>query len=85
METEKMETEKMETQVAKRRGRPPRVSREMFEEMWNNASSLEGVAMCLGMSKAACSVKASNLRKQGCDLPQFTRGRKAKPQPPDAT
>ena len=37
METEKMETEKMETQVAKRRGRPPRVSREMFEEMWNNA------------------------------------------------
>ena len=79
MDTEnKMDTEKDETQVAKpRRGRPPKVQQAVFEEMWAQASSLDEVSQLLGMSKGACSVKASNLRKRGCDLPQFTRGRKA--------
>lgn len=65
------------TPVAKRgRGRPPKVEKAIFMEMWNKADSLGEVAGLLGMSKASCSVRASNLRKQGYDILPFARGRK---------
>lgn len=65
----------------KKRGRPAKVQNEIFVEMWNNAlknGSLQEVAASLGISPASCSVKASNLRKAGLDLPQFKRGRRKK-------
>jgi len=49
--------------------------------MWNAAlenGSLGEVAASLGISAASCSVKASNMRKAGYDLPQFKRGRPKK-------
>lgn len=63
--------------IAKRgRGRPAKVEKAIFVEMWNKATSLSEVSVLLGMSKASCSVRASNLRKQGCELRPFQRGRK---------
>tara|TARA_Y100000310_G_C20080585_1_gene533635 strand:- start:53 stop:379 length:327 start_codon:yes stop_codon:yes gene_type:complete len=65
----------------KKRGRPAKVENEIFVEMWNDAltnGTLREVAHTLGMSAASCSVKASNLRKAGFNLPQFKRGRPKK-------
>ena len=56
---------------------------EIFVEMWKaavTAGGLEQVAANLGISKASCAVKASNMRKAGYDLPQFRRGRPKKNQ-----
>jgi len=65
----------------KKRGRPAKVQNEIFVEMWNAAldgGSLREVAASLGISPASCSVKASNMRKVGFNLPQFKRGRPKK-------
>jgi hypothetical protein len=75
------EIEEVEEETPKKRGRPAKVANEIFVEMWNNAlenGSLQEVAGSLGISPASCSVKASNMRKQGFDLPQFKRGRPKK-------
>lgn len=68
-------------QPKKKRGRPAKVQNEIFVEMWNAAlenGSLGEVAASLGISAASCSVKASNMRKAGYNLPQFRRGRPKK-------
>ena len=62
----------------KRRGRPPKVEKDRFIEMWNTSANLGDVAEALGISKMSASVRASNLRKAGAELNQFKRGRKAK-------
>ena len=62
----------------KRRGRPPKVEKDRFIEMWNSSANLSAVADALGISKMSASVRASNLRKAGAELNQFKRGRKAK-------
>tara|TARA_Y100000310_G_scaffold253249_1_gene260087 strand:- start:145 stop:450 length:306 start_codon:yes stop_codon:yes gene_type:complete len=70
-------------QPKKKRGRPVKVENEIFVEMWNAAldkGSLAEVAASLGISPASCSVKASNMRKAGFNLPQFKRGRPKKVQ-----
>jgi transposase len=70
-------------QPKKKRGRPAKVENKIFVEMWNAAldkGSLGEVAATLGISAASCSVKASNMRKAGYDLPQFKRGRPKKVQ-----
>ena len=59
----------------KKRGRPPKVDSKVFQEIWEGSSSLAEVARALGMSKSSASVKASNLRKAGTELPLFKRGR----------
>ena len=67
----------------RKRGRPAKVSNEIFVEMWNAAlenGSLSSVAQSLGISRASCAVKASNMRKAGHNLPQFKRGRPKKNQ-----
>ncbi len=67
----------------KKRGRPAKVSNDIFIEMWNNAlkeGSLAEIAQAIGSSPASCAVKASNLRKAGYNLPQFKRGRPKKNQ-----
>ena len=67
----------------KKRGRPAKVDNKIFVEMWNAAldtGSLAEIAASLGISAASCSVKASNMRKAGFDLPQFKRGRPKKVQ-----
>mgnify|MGYP001190851564 FL=1 len=70
-------------QTKRKRGRPAIVSNEIFVEMWNAAlenGSLSTVAQSLGISRASCAVKASNMRKAGHNLPQFKRGRPKKNQ-----
>ena len=70
-------------QPKKKRGRPAKVENKIFVEMWNAAlekGSLGEVAATLGISAASCSVKASNMRKAGFNLPQFKRGRPKKVQ-----
>jgi len=65
----------------KKRGRPLKVDNKIFVEMWNaslNHGSLGEIAASLGISPASCSVKASNMRKAGFNLPQFKRGRPRK-------
>lgn len=65
----------------RKRGRPAIVENKIFVEMWNAAlenGSLESVASSLGISPQSCSVKASNMRKAGHNLPQFKRGRRKK-------
>ena len=78
------EKEKATTETPKKkRGRPVKVQNEIFVEMWKGAldgGSLQEVAGSLGISPASCSVKASNMRKAGYDLPQFKRGRPKKVQ-----
>jgi hypothetical protein len=59
------------------------VENDIFVEMWNAAlesGGLDQVATNLGISKASCAVKASNMRKSGYNLPQFPRGRPKKNQ-----
>ena len=79
-----LDTEYKRTTKSKRgRGRPLMVENEIFVEMWKaavTAGGLEQVAANLGISKASCAVKASNMRKAGYDLPQFRRGRPKKNQ-----
>jgi hypothetical protein len=62
--------------VAKKRGRPAKIAQQMFVDMWNVSTNLNEVASTLGISKLSCSVRASNLRKAGHNLPAFKRGRK---------
>ena len=74
---------KRTTKSKRGRGRPLMVENEIFVEMWKaavTAGGLEQVAANLGISKASCAVKASNMRKAGYDLPQFRRGRPKKNQ-----
>jgi hypothetical protein len=74
---------KRTTKSKRGRGRPLMVENEIFVEMWKAAvttGGLEQVAANLGISKASCAVKASNMRKAGYDLPQFRRGRPKKNQ-----
>ena len=63
---------------AKKRGRPAKVEKDIFIQMWNNASSLNDVAASVGMPSTSVSVKASLLRKSGHELKKFRRGRRAK-------
>jgi len=67
-----------EGEKPKKRGRPAKVEKEIFIDVWNNASNLNEVAMMLGMPTTSVSVKASNLRKTGCNLKMFRRGRRRK-------
>ena len=67
------------TPAPKKRGRPAKIEKEIFIEMWNKSASLGEVSSLLNISKSSCSVRASNLRKQGNELRQFTRGRKPRP------
>ena len=64
--------------AAKKRGRPAKVEKDIFIQMWNNASSLNDVAASVGMPSTSVSVKASLLRKSGHQLKKFRRGRRAK-------
>jgi hypothetical protein len=63
--------------IAKKLGRPAKIQKQMFVEMWNGSTNLNEVAETLGISKLSCSVRASNLRKEGVNLSRFKRGRKA--------
>jgi len=62
----------------KKRGRPEKVSKEMFTEAWNNCNSLKEVSELLGVPALSASVKASNLRKTGRNLKMYKRGAKRK-------
>ena len=62
----------------KKRGRPAKVDKEIFIQMWNKGRNLNDVAAALGMPTSSVSVKASLMRKSGVRLKKFTRGRKAK-------
>jgi hypothetical protein len=62
----------------KKRGRPAKVDKEIFIQMWNKGRNLNDVAAALGMPTSSVSVKASLMRKNGVRLKKFTRGRKAK-------
>tara|TARA_R110002051_G_scaffold249157_1_gene308623 strand:- start:38 stop:388 length:351 start_codon:yes stop_codon:yes gene_type:complete len=64
--------------LPKKRGRPEKVSKEMFTEAWNNCNSLKEVAELLGVPALSASVKASNLRKTGRNLKMYKRGAKRK-------
>jgi hypothetical protein len=64
--------------VKRGRGRPAKVEKQIFIDVWNNAANLNDVAMTLGMPSTSVSVKASNLRKTGCELKMFRRGRRKK-------
>ena len=75
-----LETMEPATEVAPKakRGRPAKVEKQIFIDVWNQASNLNEVAAMLGMPRASVSVKASNLRKTGCNLKMFRRGRRRK-------
>jgi len=66
------------TKPKRPRGRPAKVSKQMFIDAWNNSQDLNEVAAMLSMPRLSASVKASNLRKTGCNLKMFRRGRKRK-------
>jgi len=76
MQTETQVEKTVETKITKKRGRPAKVEKEIFIEMWNKSANLDEVSSLLNISKSSCSVRASNLRKSGENLRQFTRGRK---------
>ena len=67
----------IQAELPKKRGRPAKIQKQMFVEMWNGSTNLNAVAETLGISKLSCSVRASNLRKEGVNLNRFKRGRKA--------
>jgi hypothetical protein len=72
---------KLPPKALKKRGRPPKVSKEIFADIWRKCvedGNLKEVAQRLGISPACAAVKASNMRKEGYDLPQFKRGRPRK-------
>jgi len=60
-----------------KRGRPYLISPEVFSAAWAAAATLDEVATNLGITKVSASVKASQLRRKGFELPMFKRGRKA--------
>ena len=64
--------------LPKKRGRPEKISKDMFTEAWNNCESLKEVAELLGVPALSASVKASNLRKSGHNLKLYKRGAKRK-------
>jgi len=66
------------TKLKRKRGRPEKVSKDVFTEAWNNCSSLKEVAELLGVPALSASVKASNLRKSGRQLKLYKRGAKRK-------
>ena len=68
--------EPIRVEPPKKRGRPAKIQKQMFVEMWNGSTNLNEVAEKLGISKLNCSVRASNLRKSGVSLGRFKRGRK---------
>ena len=57
----------------KKRGRPEKISKDMFTEAWNNCNSLKEVSELLGVPALSASVKASNLRKTGRNLKMYKR------------
>tara|TARA_Y100000310_G_C20286555_1_gene625149 strand:- start:143 stop:430 length:288 start_codon:yes stop_codon:yes gene_type:complete len=75
-----METMEVATPIAhtvkRGRGRPAKVEKQIFIDVWNSSHNLNEVAATLGMPRTSVSVKASNLRKTGCELKLFPRGRK---------
>ena len=71
----KMEN-KMESTTPKKRGRRPKIAKDIFLQVWQEAASLSEVSVALGMTPSAVSVRASILRKHGEDLKKFRRGRK---------
>ena len=64
--------------VKRGRGRPAKVEKQLFIDAWNNSTNLNEVASMLGMPTTSASVKASQLRKTGCNLKMFRRGRRKK-------
>tara|TARA_Y100000310_G_scaffold301784_1_gene338557 strand:- start:151 stop:441 length:291 start_codon:yes stop_codon:yes gene_type:complete len=64
--------------VKRPRGRPAKVEKQIFIDAWNNSTNLNEVASMLGMPTTSASVKASQLRKSGCELKMFRRGRRKK-------
>ena len=64
--------------LPKKRGRPEKISKEMFTEAWNKCDSLKEVSELLGVPALSASVKASNLRKTGRNLKMYKRGAKRK-------
>ena len=64
--------------VKRGRGRPAKVEKQLFIDAWNNSTNLNEVASMLGMPTTSASVKASQLRKTGCELKMFRRGRRKK-------
>jgi len=67
---------KMESTTPKKRGRRPKIAKDIFLQVWQEAASLSEVSVALGMTPSAVSVRASILRKHGEDLKKFRRGRK---------
>ncbi len=68
----------MPTKPKRGPGRPRKVSDDIFMEVFNKAGSLKEAAQLLGLPVNSVSVKASNLRKTGCNVKRFRRGRKKK-------
>ena len=80
VELEEEENNNMVVAKQKKRGpgRPRKVSDDIFMEVFNKAGSLKEAAHLLGLPVNSVSVKASNLRKTGCNVKRFRRGRKKK-------
>jgi len=62
--------------VPKKRGRPEKVSKDIFREVWNKCETLDEVAETLGLPRTSVSVKASNMRKMGCTMKRMKKARK---------
>ncbi len=75
---EETQAQRAVTKPIRKRGRPEKVSKDVFTEAWNNCSSLKEVAELLGVPALSASVKASNLRKSGRHLKLYKRGAKRK-------
>jgi len=62
--------------LPKKRGRPEKVSKDIFQEVWNKCETLDEVAETLGLPRTSVSVKASNMRKMGCTMKRMKKARK---------
>mgnify|MGYP003153006407 FL=1 len=62
--------------LPKKRGRPEKVSKDIFQEVWNKCDTLDEVAETLGLPRTSVSVKASNMRKLGCVMKRMKKARK---------
>ena len=62
--------------LPKKRGRPEKVSKDIFQEVWNKCETLDEVAETLGLPRTSVSVKASNMRKLGCTMKRMKKARK---------